>query len=486
MTAAEGDWRSTLVEVNRKGRGPSKVVVAHLHPGTVSTSFQRSLAGSTLHDLSGHRRLLTPDGRHSVVSTQQGAGRLERGRNDSTAMFLDSYPDADLLLFADSDMGWDSDAVETIAQAMDDTGHPILGALCFGAKPLGVTSGQAMATEWFPTLYRWVEDRGGFDTAYHYPQGEIVEVGATGAAFLMIRRSCLTVMRNEHGDHWFDPITVGDTTFGEDLSFCLKARDAGFSTRVHTGVGTSHNKDRWYNEADYLDDRRPRASAVTVVIPAKDRLDLTRGVVSDLNSQGGWTDLLIFDNGSTDPEMKAWLADQSVADVYDASDADTISQMWNAGIDEALVRHGGLADVVLLNNDLQLGPRFCQRLVGAMRDSTASAVCGNYDARRFQGVAPVQGIAGGREDGTGGFAGFAFALRAEWIASGYRFPPELHYFSDNDLCLSIQQAGGWYGMASDAFCTHVNGGGQTAGTLVGPSFEADRAFFAAKWEQVAA
>ena len=67
------------------------------------------------------------------------------------------------------------------------------------------------------------------------------------------------------------------------------------------------------------------------------------------------------------------------------------------------------------------------------------AVSGNYDGRPGVGVQQVHGICAGRYDGSGGLAGFAFALRAEWLATGYRFPTEAKwYFGDNDLCASIE------------------------------------------------
>lgn len=484
MTGREGDWRTTLVEVNQAGKPPAKVVIAHLHPGDVATSFQQSLTNTTLHDAALHGRL-RDDGRLGLISTQQGAGRLERGRNEATAMFLDRHPNADLLMFVDSDMGWDFDGVERLAEIVDRD-HPIVGGLCFGVKPISVGPQQAMEQEEFPTLYRWNDGPpGGFDPAYEYPPDELVEVSGTGAAFVMIHRRALESLRETHGDNWWSTITRDGVTFGEDLSFCLRAKDAGLPIHVHTGVRTSHKKDRWYTEASYRDGRRPASSAVTVVIPVKDNLDLTRDLVGQLIAQGGWTDLLIFDNGSTDPEMVEWLAAQGVADVFSAEGAG-IHEMWNAGIEEAVARHG-LADVVILNNDLKLGPRFCQRLIGGLRESNAMAVSGNYDARRVSGVQPVRGICAGRYDGTGGLAGFAFALRSEWVASGYRFPTDLDwYFGDNDLCLSLEQAGCWYGIVGDARVEHVGGGGQTSGSLVGPSYEKDRAAFEAKWSKVAA
>lgn len=369
-----------------------------------------------------------------------------------------------------------------LARALEAHDLDVVGGLCFGQRVAGEGPQSSAVTEWFPTIYNW-DERGGFDTAYDYPANAVVEVGATGGAFLMITRRCLEAI----GSDWFTPVWPDGSPkpFSEDMSFCLRARQAGFGVHVHTGVKTSHRKDTWITESDFLDARRPSASAVTVVIPVKDNLDMTRDLVGQLYQQGGYTDLLIFDNGSTDPAMVEWLANQSVAEVFDASGA-SIHEMWNAGVDEAVARHRGLADVVLLNNDLRVGPRFLQRLVRGLRESTAQVVCGNYDGRLGSGVQPVQGICAGVYDGRGGLAGFAFAVRAEWVASGYRFPTDMRWwFGDNDLCLSVDAAGGWYGVVADAVVTHLDGGSQTE-TPDGwaEQIAADQAAFQAKWPGV--
>ena len=114
------------------------------------------------------------------------------------------------------------------------------------------------------------------------------------------------------------------------------------------------------------------------------------------------------------------------------------------------------------------------------------AVSGNYDGRQGSGVVPVSGICANRYDGTGGLAGFAFALRAEWIAGGFRFDESMRWwYSDNDLCLELEKAGAWYGIAVDALVEHLDGGSQTA-TPDGWAdiIAADRAAFEAKWPHV--
>lgn len=480
-----GDWKQRLAEVNEAG--PSKMVIAHLHPGEVSTSWQQSLMNTIAFDQAHNGRLFNANGRLGLISSHSGAGQLERARNDACTKFLAGHPDADLLMFIDSDMGWDPEGPERLAQIMESTGMPIVGGLCFGQKVSGLGPQQAMATDFFPTLYQWMPDAQGFDTAYEYPPDSLVEVGATGAAFVMISRACLEGIRAAEGDVWFNPIEIGPRRFGEDMSFAIRARRCGFPMHIDTGTKASHMKHVWFTDSDYRLLRRPSASAVTVVIPVKDNLEMTRELVGSLYAQGGYTDMLIYDNGSTDPDMRKWLENQQVADVFDASDCPGgISQMWNAGIGEAIGRHRGLADVVFLNNDISVGPQFLQRLVAGLRSSTAQAVSANYDGRKGTGVQPVRGICANRYDGRGGLAGFAFALRAEWLAGGFRFDEDMAWwFSDNDLCLEIEKAGGWYGIVSDAGCTHLGGGSNTATPdWWNERVEKDRAAFEAKWPDV--
>lgn len=502
MTEAPG-WALELVEVNRRHQPPCKVTIAHLHPGDVSASFQRSIQQATIADLGGYRRLFNADGGYGMISTQSGAGRLGQGRNQACEAFLTdpSHAESDLLVFVDSDMGFDPDAVEQLARVTesDPNRYPIVGGLCFGHKPIAMGPQAAMECEWFPTIYRWAGQPGngmapGFDSAYEYPDGELVETWGTGAAFVGIRRHCLEAIKAVEGPLWFETWTVPYTDpegtvrqhpFGEDLSFCLRAHHHGFPVHVHTGVRTSHHKQVWYTEDDYWDDRRPAASAVTVVIPVKDRLDLTRQLVGRLHEQGGSTDVLIVDNGSEDPEMVEWLANQHAAHVVPLPDAG-IHHMWNAGMEWAKDRHGGISDLVFLNNDIKVGQRFLRRLVGGMREHPGMMLASaNYDGRYGPRIEPVHGICAGRYDGSGGLAGFAFAMRAEF-AAGYRFPEDMAwYFGDNDVCLTVERAGGWYGIVRSARVEHVGGGGQTTGGLIGPTYEKDQEVFVAKWQATA-
>lgn len=493
------DWAAQFAQVNDTAptrKGPCRVAIAHLHPGEVSTSFAHSLQRTVIADAVNGSRLFR-DGVLSVISSLSGAGQLHKARNEACQRFLDadSYVDSEILVFIDSDMGWDWPAFDAIVATVesDPKRFPIVGGLCFGTRPASInTATGAVAQRWFPTIYAWSEDGAGFDTRFDLPDNPAcIEVAATGAAFVAIHRSVLEAIREAEGDVWFEPIAVEvpgrrePRTFGEDMSFCARARQLGFSTWVHTAAETSHHKDVWVTRDAYDDLRHPTGDHVTVVIPVKDNLAMTKGVVGELYQQGGFDDLLIFDNGSTDPEMVAWLAGQAVAEVFDASDAKGIHEMWNRGVEEAFRRHTH-PTVVFLNNDLQLGPQFCQRLVADLHRSGATAVSANYDNRLGRGVQKVHGICAGRYDGSGGLAGFAYAVTPSWFASGWRFDESMRWwFGDNDLCLAIEQSGGWYGISLRTEVVHLGGGSQTE-TPDGwdDIVAADRDAFEAKWPGV--
>lgn len=65
------DWVDRLVDVNTPGI--RKLVIAHLHPGEVSTSFQRSLMKTFMLDRDRFGRLLDGDSR-GLIATHAGAG----------------------------------------------------------------------------------------------------------------------------------------------------------------------------------------------------------------------------------------------------------------------------------------------------------------------------------------------------------------------------------------------------------------------------
>jgi hypothetical protein len=196
-----------------------------------------------------------------------------------------------------------------------------------------------------------------------------------------------------------------------------------------------------------------------VVIPMKDRLELTRTLLRQLKEQGEYEAIILFDNGS-DELTRRWLRSQDIAEVHDAKTAN-IHQMWNMGLNYAHVyANGEPHNVAILNNDLHIGPAFLSGLAEGLRsDPRMAVVCPNYDQRKGKGIQRVREICANRYDGTGGLAGFAFMLRGE---DGYRFPEELNWwYGDNHMLYTLLRQGQEAGIVLSTHVKHVDGGGQT-------------------------
>lgn len=219
-----------------------------------------------------------------------------------------------------------------------------------------------------------------------------------------------------------------------------------------------------------------------IVIPVKNRLDLTWPLVEELVEQGGYDDLLVYDNGSDDGTWEFLLSLRKSLRPVKAK-ALTLHEMWNDGIDRAKGRH-----VVFLNNDIALDgrPDWVGRLCAPLGEWTA--LCPNYDKRLCfdkADIVPLAGIAAGRMDGSGGLAGFAFAVDGKWLKT-YRFPEKLKWwYGDNDLVMTLGRDGRKYGMAHAVEVTHLDGGSQTAKSYdLEQQKRRDRDAFEAKWDVV--
>lgn len=232
--------------------GDGIVQIAYLHPEHVSHSWHDSMRRTLDHDLEhGGRRIA-----RAPLNIRCGSGRLVPSRNFATTLFLDRTPH-EWLFFVDTDMGWEADAVHRLLDVADPLARPVVGGLCFALMESTYDGAGGHRFRIVPTMYKIGHnvETGAASFCYYGPYVEdaVTPVAATGAAFMLIHRSVLEKLRAEHGDRWWDQFYDEEGTMvGEDIAFCARLGQARVPVHVHTGVKTTHHKEIWLSELDYV------------------------------------------------------------------------------------------------------------------------------------------------------------------------------------------------------------------------------------------
>jgi hypothetical protein len=154
---------------------------------------------------------------------------------DMAAQHVADNKDIDALLFLDSDMVPPVDMLLRLIEA----DKPVVGALAFKRTP-----------PYEPCIFQHCE-RDGSAFYLDYPKG-LVEVAGIGMACCLIRREVFGMPKP-----WFFPMP----DLGEDLAFCLRARQAGHSIWCDTRVICGHVAHQIITEAHYKACRAAAASA---------------------------------------------------------------------------------------------------------------------------------------------------------------------------------------------------------------------------------
>lgn len=173
----------------------------------------------------------------SILTSQRNEG-IQRMRGD-------------WLLYIDDDMVWAPDAVGRLIAAREEHDLDILGGLCF-----------RRSEPYAPTLYmRETPDSGGYNFLESWSDDEIVEVDATGAAFLLIHKRVFEMIAGGPMPPYEYRMRGGgqppnyfrwEGTLGEDLRFCQDAKAAGARIWVHTGIQIGHVTERVVGHKDFL------------------------------------------------------------------------------------------------------------------------------------------------------------------------------------------------------------------------------------------
>lgn len=151
--------------------------------------------------------------------------------------------DFDRVLWFDSDMTFGPEALEYLNEDISK-GFEIVSGLYFRRKP-----------PYTPVLFSKCEivhlGNGLIDPVYEpyneYPEQSIFEIAACGFGCVMMDMKAVKQLIKKYGMMLFMPVAG----FGEDLSFCIRARSAGLRIWCDSRVKLGHVGEMVFNEEYY-------------------------------------------------------------------------------------------------------------------------------------------------------------------------------------------------------------------------------------------
>ena len=209
-----------------------KVLLAWVHTGTVHEPFARTIAELCLHK---------PNRIVGITATT--SPRQEESRNATIHNFLET--DADWLMWIDTDMTLEKNAIELLLETAHQHEADIAGAIGYIYNRL--------TQEITPNGYHWDDDKKTYVSLWDYNPGETYTVDATGSGCVLIHRR---VFESWDDENWHEtwhthPYTGGH--MGHDLAFCFKSkREYGHKIVWNTNIKSGHIKPFELTEANYI------------------------------------------------------------------------------------------------------------------------------------------------------------------------------------------------------------------------------------------
>ncbi len=240
------------------------VAIAYLYGQDVAAGFANSLGALLWAQGMRRDRTVVTD----VIAEACGVN-VAGGRNRAMVRFL-TETSAEWVLMLDADMTFKPDlpdALLAMANPDPEADHyaPIVGGLCFG-----VDNGRL-----FPTMYDFVQDGDGIRTVRYeqFPRDAMFQVGATGAACLLVHRSVIERIGSEGFNAvypWFQETELSGERCGEDITFCLRAAGCGFPVHVNTAVDIGHQKAHVLTLDQYREQRVAAGKSADVSAPQEE------------------------------------------------------------------------------------------------------------------------------------------------------------------------------------------------------------------------
>ena len=237
---------------------------------------------------------LTHDAAHRQVFAGRvfaQAGYIPASRNMVVELFL-TKTEAEWLMFLDWDVSFTPHVIYHLLDAADPVTRPIIS----GVYVTYFGDGNALRPCWMTST-----EAGEYMPADGFTVGEVVELSVSAMGASLIHRGVLEAMKEAHaGDSWpwFGHDSIGGNRSGEDLTFCHRARQLGFSIWGHGGVLLGHTKAKELTPYDMLE-RTYSTSAPTSGPGTKRFLNIGGGskVIPVPTEFAGWEQVLLDIDG---------------------------------------------------------------------------------------------------------------------------------------------------------------------------------------------
>jgi hypothetical protein len=219
-----------------------KVTIGITSPGVVVTDFMTSLI-----DVARSQKQL------GQLVSLQGSGVISRLRNQIVDTYLNKTTD-EWLLQIDTDQRFTTKDFKKLLEAADADERPIVSGVVHGGWEVG-----EIYLEPVPCIFRLGSDNALY--AYHdYPADSIVEIDACGTGAILVHRRVFEAIRDSadtthQGTKWgfYQDMPVHGEWVGEDLLWCIRAKQLGFKIHAHTGVQMEHQRKQWIGKKQHDD-----------------------------------------------------------------------------------------------------------------------------------------------------------------------------------------------------------------------------------------
>lgn len=181
--------------------------------------------------------------------------------------------EGDWIIFIDDDMTFQPDAIRRLVETQREHDLDMVGALCF-----------QRGDPYQPTLYmREQPNDGNYVFLEDWERDSVVEVDATGMAFVLITKRLLEAIAGEFPsrEHRLTKskppayFRWDERGFGEDMTFCQDVKKAGGRIFVDTSIKTGHIGEITITEENFLRELSERPDEATEMRRAvNDRMGL--------------------------------------------------------------------------------------------------------------------------------------------------------------------------------------------------------------------